>query len=844
MPKSFLCHSSADKDFVGVVARQLGRAKVHYDEFVFEPGADFRDEIRRHLHTSSVFTFFVSRESLASVWCRFELDSAELRRMQGGIKGQLALIIDPSVSFSDLPPWMQGARAIALPSPRRATREVEHALLAQLGTDLKKPFIGRQADLAAFARGLVPYGDPGPHILIASGLEGVGRRSLLERGVSDNLGLRWGPTFAMTHTSDMTDMYLWLVDETGSLDSRRHLVEEAHAFRQLEQEFRTKELLARLLALCEEQTVPCIIDEGGLLHSNGTYIDDFSAVLTAFIAGAEDRYLSILHRRRPYLTQSLSSAALLTRVDALAADDMRLLLSALLRREGQTVSEEQSKELVEYLDGYPPAAYFVVSLIKEYGPDALLADKRALEDFKARRFERFLQELELSEGSWLLLRYLAAEPPLPLAAVAVALDIPVEDVGASLQALIDLSLVARAASNYTVAGPIRTSVSRLGGLIPREDYKHIAARLREAYWVDDKVPTLEVIDATLRATAFAGEVKDAIFDEVAGARVSTVQKIADTSYHNKDFEAALDYARRAQRLDPTRRGLSETIFKALVRLEKWEEAAAELEAIRTSGNPRYHFLNGFGLRRRGEIAPAAAAFSAALDAGDTSLSTHRELAFCYYALSNYDSANRECAISLQRDATNLYILDLACLVHLARRDFVAADESLRRLETVDVLQRFVNHRRATYWMKQKNFANALNFAEQAVVGGHAPFEARAQKVDILIEMGDHEGAAAALQDLVTRFPRERHDVRVGLRCKALARRGRWRDGLELWNQLREKNRPVHQGLKKALLVLKSRDTTLTLVERERASQEADAIAADLDVMEDLGSLLDPPDTDV
>ena len=55
MPRAFLCHSSADKQYVQTVARKLGRGRVAFDEFAFAPGQDFRDEIRRHLDRSDLF---------------------------------------------------------------------------------------------------------------------------------------------------------------------------------------------------------------------------------------------------------------------------------------------------------------------------------------------------------------------------------------------------------------------------------------------------------------------------------------------------------------------------------------------------------------------------------------------------------------------------------------------------------------------------------------------------------------------------------------------------------------------------------------------------------------------
>jgi tetratricopeptide (TPR) repeat protein/predicted transcriptional regulator len=843
MIKAFLSHSSQDKQFVEAVARHLGRARVNYDSFAFTSDQDFRDAIRGNLDLSSLFVFFVSRKSLDSVWCRFELDQAELRKLKGGIRGQLALIIDEQVSYSELPAWMQGARAIHQPGPKRAAREIENALLAQISPDSRKPFIGRQPELQRFAQDLVPYGGEPRHVLIAFGLDGVGRKSFLERAVGDNLGLRWGPVFVMDSVTGLDDLYLWLVDETGSLESRTRLLEEADAFGRLDKSQQIEECTSRLIQLSDENTVPCIVDEGGLLNDNGTYLNEFGKIIDGIAASDSDSYVAVIHRRRPYIPDSYTNKLVSIRLEPLSNDDTRLLLIAALRSMKISLQESEIQEFVEYLDGYPPAVLYLSSLLNMYGVDATLANKSALEDFKARRFERFISGLEITDSHWNIVRYLVGEQPLPLRAIATAVDMPEEKVAGLIRTLIDLSIMSPSGRNYAVAAPVRTAISRVGGLLPLEQYRAIAQRLRARFWVADDAPSIEIIDATMRASALGGVAEDAAMADIIRARLSTVQRIADQSYNNRDYERALSYARRAQKLDPNRRGLSTVIFKSLVRLERWQEAGEELAKIEESGDRQYHFLNGFGLRRRGLAGLAAAEFRRALEVGDTRTAVYRELAFCLYVTSRYDEALKECNRALTRDSENLYLLDLLVLIQIARRDFVDAERALRLLDAVDFEQRFIYHRRATYWLKLRDWDRALEYAELAAASGHSQFEAFAQKVSILIDKQDHEGAEAALVDLIARFPREKHDVKVGLRVKSLARKGYWRDGLVIWEELREKDRPVHQGLRKALLILKSRDQSLTLVEREEALREADSIAADLGVLEDLSTLLDSPESE-
>ena len=63
MKKVFLCHASEDKEYVRIVAKKLTRAKVIFDEMIFNVAEDFRDEIIRALDDTMIFVFIVSRKS-------------------------------------------------------------------------------------------------------------------------------------------------------------------------------------------------------------------------------------------------------------------------------------------------------------------------------------------------------------------------------------------------------------------------------------------------------------------------------------------------------------------------------------------------------------------------------------------------------------------------------------------------------------------------------------------------------------------------------------------------------------------------------------------------------------
>ncbi len=428
---------------------------------------------------------------------------------------------------------------------------------------------------------------------------------------------------------------------------------------------------------------------------------------------------------------------------------------------------------------------------------------------------------------------------MPLDAIATALDQDLRTTAVTIKRLVDLSVLSADGGEYRISTPIRAAISRIKGVLPTRTYLQVARRLRTTYWSDpDQIPSLSIIDASLRADAFSNDVKgESLLQDVARSRVSTIHRIASDSYDARDYERAAAYAQRVYDLDPGRLSVLEILYKCHARRERWAEAATVLEQIRTMKGRKYHFLKGFGARLQDRNVDAIREFRLALASGDDDYAVHRELSRCLLHVGEYAEAHQEVQLTLSRRRGDLYQLDVLVQIQIATGDFVAADTTLRQLEAVDFKQQFINHRRATFWAKRQDFQQALQFADLAVSAGSDQFAARAQRANIIIESGDFDRATKELQEILRRWPYRSKDVQAGLRCKALARRGLWEDGLQVWETLKDKSKPVHRALRKALLLAKSTDQRLSLTERADARTRADAISVDSSLIDDFGMLI-------
>jgi len=514
--------------------------------------------------------------------------------------------------------------------------------------------------------------------------------------------------------------------------------------------------------------------------------------------------------------------------------ETKLLLTQLFRRATLHVARESLDTIAQLIGGYPPAAYFTAAYCKIYGIDSILADRSVLSDFKARNFSRLLSDLQLSDSAWIALRYLASEVAVPLQAVAIAICCDGAAAARVLRDLIDQSLVVTFGDCYALSPPIQEAVERARGVLGSDDYNRIAQGLTRTFWSDENVaPSLYVVDATLHAVARSSNTSLQLYADLV--RPSTIHRLAAECYRSKQWNLALEYARRVQQMDPRRREAWSIEFKALIQLERWDDADVVLQSIERSRDRIAFYLKGFGLRKRQLHREACRAFEQALRTGDKASSVYRDYADSLYRIGEYERAAEMVKIVLDRDPENIFILDLLARVYLNVGDLAAAEETIRQLERYDISCRFIFHRRATLYARQNLWDLALLDADEACKLGISPFESFAQRANILIELDRISEAREALSALESRFASHGRDVRRGLTCKLLTREGHWREARAVWELLEDKRRPVHRHLLLQLLIVMEADPTAPLVERQRARQTVQQLEVELATV----SILDP-----
>ncbi len=269
---AFLSHSSSDKAFVEAVAKRLGRQQVKFDQWVFETGEDFEKAINSSLDRSILFVLFASKASLDSLWVKYEAKQAHIRLLTKLMKSAMVFLIDSTISHLDLPKWMQKSLVRRVESAPAVARSIQYKLNALQGVEQAPLFYGRNTLLGTFSEKLRPSsGVTPPHVLVVSGLEGVGRRTFLTRAIKDNLNIEAGPFFHLRRTDGSDALHVALVTELEDATTVTGLAKTIASFRKKSSGEKANELASLLHRIGQDNVAPCIVDDGALLESNSEY---------------------------------------------------------------------------------------------------------------------------------------------------------------------------------------------------------------------------------------------------------------------------------------------------------------------------------------------------------------------------------------------------------------------------------------------------------------------------------------------------------------------------------------------------------------------------------------------
>jgi len=819
MIKAFLSHSSANKELVRSVANNLGRQFCLIDEQVFENGISFKQSIEKHLDTTSVFVLFLSTSALQSVWVNFEIDESAYRVIQNTISRAIVFMIDSDVDHEALPPWLKRAKVVRNIVPKSIAREIREHIDDLLRAEQHMFFEGRTTDLLNFQKVLTPIDRAPPRLVAVHGLPSIGRRSFLRNAARISLGFGRIIVFEVAEGDSLADLAIRIANELEPYSTSvgfEHIVE---TIRTASDEAVVIRIIGDLRAAVSNRELPVLLDEGGLLTDEGLFTPSVQSLVSAVLKDSQ-LYLCVVSARKPYAdiqTQSLGP---------LNSDDIRRLIVRISghRNPPLTLTSEHVSELAEYVNGYPPSAYFAVSLAAEYGVSAVLADKSRLVQFRTAAMVRYLRQKNLNVVERKVLSVLGRYSPLPIEVLPPVIGHTSADIAASMMRLMDYSLVVLEQSGlYAVAGPIADVVHR--EITEPTDHEALYnAVIQLVDETDLNVPRLDLHRVLFRAATLGNVDSKQLFH-----MASDIIRLTEEFYHDRNYRKAIEFGRIASKERPESTVARDYLIRALIQEEAWSDAELEIAKFSSIAVSRdISYLKGFLERKRGKLSLAIAHYLEAIKLGRSGQGIQREVAYCYYLANNIIEAKRHLEpLVIKRD--NRIALDLWIQIAIREQDERTARSALAQLEALE-FPWFFYHRLSTVELGFGYVSKALEAAMTAVSSmkdGRPTFGMLAQLATCQIRIGDFCSAESTLAKLEVAYRNQRIDVRIGLLCRLEIERKRFKKALEIFANIGNNSAPVYKAMRRDALLGELETSALSDADRAKYQLEIERLNNEL-----------------
>jgi tetratricopeptide (TPR) repeat protein len=779
--KAFLSHSSKDAEFVSAVAEDLGRQYCLVDQTVFETGTGFLRSMEEAVEAGSLFVLFASRPALASAMVSFEIDEARWQVATQVVDRAIVFLIEGGLTHRDLPLWLQRARAEPVTVAAVAARRIRYYLEEDARKRQHALFVGRGREISSLEGRLFPIdGSSPPRAFLVSGLPGIGRRTLAARVASDHWQLRSPLTIRVEVGDTVQDLAIKLADRYEPTNTVAGFKKIAESIAGEDDVAALRRIHKYVLGAVTSREILLFLDEGGILDNDGRMAEPVHSILRV-LETDRSAYAGLITRRQPIQNLSLPSV----QVRELTNTETKQLISGLASRDDVSLGPELIASLAELAAGYPPSAYHAVQIVRDYGADIALSDNRVIAA-RVGVLLSYLQKLPLVDKERKVLRLLATVSPLPLPVLGSVLGEKSTVVAPMLSGLVDASLVVPDIDGHlALSEPIREAVLRELQDPPKEKQ-------------ETREPKLELARALFRALVLAEEPSHR---DTSFALASDLISSAERLYHRRDYRAAARYACEAVTQRPRVYEARYLLCRALIKLSEFDEAATVLADLWQMKHFREaKFLEGFMFRHQGYPGPAIKAYQNALQRGYGGIAIHRELAQCHLAVGNIPEARHHIGKASRTGGENRFVVDLEIQIALREGNHDEALEKLALLEAIDD-SAFFQHRRSTVMARLGKGQEALDAAKEALMGAGRPtFAMLSQAIVCELRMGRVEHAGNHLRQLGREFPNQNHDIQMGLAVQFECAVGNFREALERWETLRDKDKPVHLALRRNALV--------------------------------------------
>ncbi|WP_052144872.1 toll/interleukin-1 receptor domain-containing protein [Halalkalibacter okhensis] len=420
MKRIFLSHSSKDKIFyieniVKNLTKLIGKDKFVYDAITFEEGQETSQEISKWLKNTEIFVLFISETALESPWVKKEILEAKDLFDRNDLRKIYPIIIDEQITHEDkrIPNWMRETYNIRIISrPAVAARKIHNRyieLVWEKNPKIKEKntfFVGRNSLIDNIEERIDTYDKPVPTSLIASGLNEIGRRSLLRRSLIKSSIISesyFMPTIFLDAHQSIEDLILLLNDLGFESDYGFE-----KSLMQISQDEKIEIAFKMFKEMKNAKDVLLIVDEGAIVSPTRTISDWYLKLNNKLNEAFNGMTICVVSKHRTRFQDLIKAESIhAVHVPELSAGERSRLFTRYSRISGLDLGDEDIKYVTTFFSGLPKEIIYTADYIKHNNIQDIKRDTSIITDFSDGKVSRLVSQYDKNANAHNLLALIA-----------------------------------------------------------------------------------------------------------------------------------------------------------------------------------------------------------------------------------------------------------------------------------------------------------------------------------------------------------------------------------------------------------------------------------------------------
>jgi tetratricopeptide (TPR) repeat protein len=765
----FLSHSSADKkSYADIIAEKFG-GRIEYDTKTFEEGMATLEEIMTALGKVDIFVLLISDNSLNSQWVQKEIVSAKYKIDSNELIKFFPILIDRSISYDDarIPPWISETYNLRpVTRPVVAAKRIRERLIEASWNihpslkDRHEIFVGRNSLVASFEERMDDYSLDAPTAIFTSGLQGIGRKSLMTHALKKSNTVRrtYDPLRITLSRDDSIEGFIVKLFDTGLFDGG--MPEGLMAISMNKKVEIASEYISQLEGVKE---ILLIEDQRCIVRYDQTIAPWFLDVLEK---SPKDRILMCIASSAKAHTYKFKNDARLffQHVSELEKVERNGLFKRYLELLNVEISREELKEFAHFLTGLPGQVTFAASMVEELGPQGALQRSNEIVAFAKTRAGVYLRKYDGRPDALEALRFLSSFEFFSLDFVLEISSISGSSIDNFLNEFISdfvCEPVGSTGSYYRVNEIVRDSIVR--------DNLYMSANLNKALKKYVKKFTDSYIDEGYDVSEYYIAAREALSSNsgeklldrllIPAHFLRTMKDLYTSGKYDEVIKLADRVLQSEENYD--QHTSQDVRYYLCQSLAKNRDARFTTEVQKIKG-PEHEFLFGFYYRLRGRYEASLVRYRAAKGYDRTEQRASREIVFVLTTIEDYDGAFSLAKENFERYPQNPFMVQayLQCVMQ-SNRDDDSKNTSRYLLNCL----RDINSRRseemyatqgARFEFQFGNSDHAFEMIDAAILSYPDVEYPVLTKLDMAIHIGDETLISDALSLLKTKTRQKSH----------------------------------------------------------------------------------------